>query len=85
MANQRQMVVLTLKDLTRQCLHEQIHLKMLGRSRREIEQEERQARNRIKMIKLKVNREILAHSTLLGVDLDAMNDDGDGEEWKEHA
>lgn len=85
MANQRQMVVLTLKDLTRQCLHEQIHLKMLGRSRREIEYEERQARDRIRMIKLKVNREILAHSTLLGVDLDAMNEDNDGEEWKEHA
>lgn len=82
----RQLVVGTLKDLTRQCLHEQFQLKMLTRNRHEIEAEERRARERIRQIKLRVNREIIANGKLIGVDINALQgDDDDGEQWKEHA
>ena len=82
----RQLVVGTLKNLTRQCLHEQFQLKMLAKDRHEIEAEERRARERIKQIKLRVNREILANGKLIGVDINVLRgDDDDGEQWKEYA
>lgn len=82
MSSPRQVIVSTLKDLSHQCLREQMHLKLIGHSRREIEDEEKRTRERIRQIKLRVNREILTHGSLLGIDMSVL-DDNEGEGWKE--
>lgn len=84
MPNSRQMVVATIKDLTTQCLRDQMKLKMVLRSKAEIEARERQLRAQIRTTKLKVNRELRSHGELLGVN-PSLWEDIDGEEWKQIA
>lgn len=83
MPSPRQMVITTLKDLTRECLREQSRLHFVLRSKAVIEAREREIRGRIKGIKLRVNRELTAHKEMLGVGPALDWDDGDGEEWKD--
>lgn len=79
----RQLVIATLKDLTRECLREQVRLKMVLRHKGIIEMKERDLRRRIKMLKMKVDRELVTHKGLLGVGVAL--EDSDGEEWKQTA
>ena len=81
--NNRQMVIATLKDLTRECLREQVRLKVVLHRKGIMEMKERDIRRRIKMLKLKVDRELVTHKGLLGVG--AAFEDSDGEEWKQVA
>ena len=77
------MVIATLKDLTRECLREQVRLKMVMRHKGIIEMQEHNLRRRIKMLKMKVDRELVTHKELLGVGV--AFEDSDGEEWKQVA
>lgn len=76
----RQMVIATLKDATKEILKEQTRLKMVVRSRHEIEAQEAQIRQTIRVLKLRLNRELTANKELLGV---VDDEDGEGEGWKQ--
>jgi hypothetical protein len=89
MPSPRQIVLATLKDLTRQQIREQVKLLMvrntkgeLERARQEIEAEERQVSARIKEIRLRRDRELSVHREMLGAQ-GLFEDEDDGEDWKQ--
>ena len=81
--NQKQLVVMTLKDLAQECLREQMRLKTVVRDKNILEGREKVLRHNIKVLKMRVNRELIAHKDLLGVGV--IFEDNEGEEWKQPA
>jgi hypothetical protein len=82
MSSPRQLVLTTLKDITRECFREQTRLKMVVRARREIEAREAALRQNLKVLKQRMNRELTANRKLLGV-VDDGWEDSEGEQWKD--
>lgn len=67
MPSAKQLSILTLRELTKQCVKEQIHLKLLSTTRRAVEADIAGTRQRLAQIKARVNRELLASAKVLGV------------------
>lgn len=67
MPSAKQLSILTFRELTKQCVKEQIQLKMLATTRRAVEADITITRQRLAQIKARVNRELLANAKILGV------------------
>ena len=67
MATPKRLALLSLKALARQCVKEQWHLKMVSSARRQMEKDEEATRERIRLVKARIDRELLASGPLLGL------------------
>ncbi len=63
----RQLAVSTLRHLTKSCLREQMRLKTIRVARSRIQQDEAATYRRIKGIKARIDRELIASAALLGI------------------
>jgi hypothetical protein len=84
MSSARQIVISTLRQLTRQCIAEQAELRILGMRQRKVNREldrlQLACRAKLKQTKLRIDRELKAHKDLLGVEQG--DNDREGESWK---
>jgi hypothetical protein len=74
MATPKSLAVLTLKTLARECVKEQWHLKMVSSARRKMEKDEEATRERIRLVKARIDRELLASGSLLGLAIGTPDD-----------
>lgn len=77
MPSPKQLVISTLKDLNRSCLGHQMRLATLRAARRGIEAQERTALQHIHTTKARLNRELLASGSLLGIKRAERDDEDD--------
>jgi len=72
MSSARQIVISTLRQLTRQCIAEQAELRILGmrqrKVNRDLDRRQAECRARLKQTKLRIDRELKTHRDLLGVE-----------------
>lgn len=61
------LVVSTLRHLARSCLREQIRLKTIRATRKAMQRDEAATYRRIKGIKARIDRELIASASLLGI------------------
>lgn len=74
MPSPKSLAVASLKHLARQCVREQMRYKVIRSARRQMQSDERATLRRIKTIKARIDRELVASARLLGINPEALDD-----------
>lgn len=67
MPTKKQLVVSTLRHLAKQCLREQMRLKVIKSAQRQLADEEDRTLSKIRSVKARIDRELATSRTILGL------------------